>query len=161
MKMRLRPEKTPRLTFSNIFARGPPPPSPLPNTSSDVSEDSRFWKIVRVIESETSATNLMVNDAFVDVTHSSLCSICVCRRLSVIRRLLRRVLHIPTGVMWQRTCEPSIPTQLKVEWGKTLLPLYQNRTMDTRQLTHMLFLEHGDVNESERSEHLTSYHESF
>ena len=30
------------LTFSNILERGPPPPSPLPNTSNEMSDDSRF-----------------------------------------------------------------------------------------------------------------------
>lgn len=61
------------LTFSNIFARGPPPPSPLPNTRSDVSEDSKFWKKrMSVIESDIDATYLMVRDAFVDVTYCCL-----------------------------------------------------------------------------------------
>lgn len=30
-------------TFSSIFGSGPPPPSPFPNTSKAVSEDSRFY----------------------------------------------------------------------------------------------------------------------
>ena len=33
---------TASLTFSSIFERGPPPPSPFPKTSSAVSEDSKF-----------------------------------------------------------------------------------------------------------------------
>ena len=32
-----------RLTFSSIFASGPPPPSPLPKTRSDDELDSRFY----------------------------------------------------------------------------------------------------------------------
>lgn len=35
---------TSMLTFSSIFASGPPPPSPFPNTSSEMSEDSRFLR---------------------------------------------------------------------------------------------------------------------
>lgn len=36
-----------RLTFSNILARGPPPPSPFPKTNNDLSEDSKFWEDAR------------------------------------------------------------------------------------------------------------------
>jgi hypothetical protein len=32
------------LTLSSIFERGPPPPSPLPKTRSDVELDSRFYQ---------------------------------------------------------------------------------------------------------------------
>ena len=30
------------ITFSSILGKGPPPPSPFPNTSREMSEDSRF-----------------------------------------------------------------------------------------------------------------------
>lgn len=30
------------VTFSIILGKGPPPPSPFPNTSREMSEDSRF-----------------------------------------------------------------------------------------------------------------------
>ena len=32
------------VTFSSILGEGPPPPSPFPKTSREMSEDSRFYE---------------------------------------------------------------------------------------------------------------------
>ena len=87
-------------TFSSIFASGPPPPSPFPNTSSAVEFDSRFWRarvVVVVVSRQPCSpcglqnparrTYLVVAHALLNVTHRGLRSVRVCiSKLSVSAR---------------------------------------------------------------------------
>ena len=119
---RSRPRRsTDALTFSSIFGSGPPPPSPLPKTSREMSEDSRFY-VPLVISSNPSQKSVLlpyfvIGESLVDISDRSLGGIRVFA--SQIRNgpgsvaLFDR--DVPTGVMWHRTCVPSMPTQLKVE----------------------------------------------
>jgi hypothetical protein len=74
-------EKGRMLTFSSIFAKGPPPPSPCPNTRSAVSEDSRFYSHCQmdlVLDIEITV-HLMVSLALPDIANGCRRSVCVYR----------------------------------------------------------------------------------
>ena len=58
---------------------------------------------------------LVISDTLVDVTDSGLSSIGICSRVMADLENMTKQNHAPTGVMWERTWVPSIPTQLKVE----------------------------------------------
>ena len=66
------------LTFSSIFERGPPPPSPFPKTSSAVSEDSKFCgKPIPLLspshdEERDVFAYFVIGEAFADISEGGL-----------------------------------------------------------------------------------------
>lgn len=64
------------LTFSSILDRGPPPPSPLPKTSNEVSDDSRFCQlVVSLIAVGRKIAYFMIRQSFVDIINRCLRSV--------------------------------------------------------------------------------------
>lgn len=62
------------VTFSTILGKGPPPPSPFPNTSKDMSEDSKFWEQFheRRYDDQSNSGHFVIGNAFVYVSNSCL-----------------------------------------------------------------------------------------
>ena len=77
-------------TFSSIFDKGPPPPSPFPNTRRATSEDSRFltdcqnWTVGNL-----ACLYLMIRNSLLNVADRSLRRICVCDRRERYQRAKR------------------------------------------------------------------------
>ena len=96
-------------------------------------------------------TCLVICDAFVDVTHRSLRRVRIYSPSLSIMHNPSAERHSPTGVIWHNTWVPSMPTQLKVECGKTLLKRRVRYLSPLRpKKAYMLFLKktsttHSDI----------------